>query len=109
MRSRIVRVIAVIGAVAAGSTCSDTDSPSGPSQSTAQWIFRIGSTCAGRLNSAVSIYVDDSYKGQTTGELSVGVNVGRHTYQAFTTNRAWQWGPTEINVTGNGTTTLDCG
>jgi hypothetical protein len=73
------------------------------------WTFQIGSTCAGRLNSSVNIYVDSDYKGQTTGRLDVSVTPGNHTFEAFTTGRRLQWGPDQSTISPGGlTSTLDC-
>lgn len=113
MLLRTLRAVALSAPVVLGlGTCgcaTTATTPSGPPTTSATWTFQIGSSCAGKLNSAVSIYVDDVYRGQTQGQLSVSVSPGSHMYAAFTTDHVHQWGPNEVSIGSEGVIlTLDC-
>lgn len=58
--------------------------------------FVLASSCHGRLNSAVSIYVDNRFLGTTSGELHAEVTPGVRRLEAFTAGRAKNWGPTDV-------------
>jgi hypothetical protein len=95
-----------LGLLLSGCSASDLI---GPSAQQPQFTFVMGSSCAGRLNSAVNIYVDQTYKGQTTGTLAVNSSAGLHQWEAFTDGRRFHWGPDEDRVPDGGLRmTLDC-
>lgn len=107
MSGRLIHGGVCAALAAAALTAVACTNPLSPTST--EWTFKMGSQCSGRLNSAVSIYVDNTYQGQTTGTLTVSVTPGLHTYNAFTERRLYEWGPNQKEIPSGGLTlTLDC-
>ena len=112
MAAWVLRAMLVVGVVsAAGCSALLEEGPTGPTPtpSLANWTFVISSSCSGRLNSAVSIFVDNEYQGQSRSQLTARVSVGSHEYHAFTSGREHEWGPNHFLAGSAGLElTLDC-
>jgi hypothetical protein len=91
------------------SGCTNTPTNVDPPATTAVWTVRIGATCSGKL-SVVNVYVDNVYKGQAApaGQVGFTVSIGTHRFYATDGTGRNEWGPTDVNIGADHTTTLDC-